>query len=159
MTDRWTACCWQSGVAIVLIVVLTGALLWAEGGTPDVNKVLTALITVILGLFAAVVLAKMFCGPIDLKLLVSEDNGSASMSRFQFLIFTFVIAGSYLALTFAAGKFVDIPGSVLGLLGISGGSYVGSKVVQKAAETSQANAATNPAPQAPAAAPANPAPV
>ena len=139
-------CGWQSLLAIVLIIVLTAALVWAQAGSTDpiLSKILTSLITVILGLFAAVVLAKMFCGPIDLTLLVSEGDGSASMSRFQFLIFTFVIAASYLAIVFKAGALVDIPPTVLGLLGISGGSYVASKVVQKAAETSQANASSPP---------------
>jgi p-aminobenzoyl-glutamate transporter AbgT len=163
----WADCGLQSLVAIVLIIVLTAALLWAQAGVPtsqgggpaDLSKILSALIAVILGLFAAVVLAKMICGPIDLSKLVSEDNGSASMSRFQFLIFTFVIAASYLVLAFKATdltKLVDIPANVLGLIGISGGSYVASKVVQKAADTSQANAAANAAPNAAPQAPANP---
>jgi hypothetical protein len=162
----WADCGLQSLVAIVLIIVLTAALLWAQGGAADLSKILTAIIAVILGLFAAVVLAKMFCGPIDLSLLISEADGNASMSRFQFLIFTFVIAASYLALAFKANgaTLVDVPNGVLGLLGISGGSYVASKVVQKAAETSQSNtvvnAAAHPAPQAnPANPPANPAPI
>jgi hypothetical protein len=53
--------------------------------------------------------------------------GKASLSRFQFLIFTFVIAGLYLLLSIEAGTFVDIPTNVLGLLGISGGSFLVSK--------------------------------
>lgn len=53
----------------------------------------------------------------------------ASLSRFQFLVFTFVIAGLFLLLSIEAGTFVDIPQNVLILLGISGGSYVVSKTV------------------------------
>jgi hypothetical protein len=53
----------------------------------------------------------------------------ASLSRFQFLLFTFVIAGLFLLLSIEAGTFVDIPQNVLILLGISGGSYVVSKTV------------------------------
>jgi hypothetical protein len=134
-------CYWPVIVLIIVIALLTASLLYCQG-QPDLPKILASLLTVLLGLFGAVVLAKMVCGPIDLTLLVSEDNGSASMSRFQFLIFTFVIAASYLLLASTAKDsiLVDVPNGVLGLLGISGGSYVASKVVQKAAETAQINA-------------------
>lgn len=54
----------------------------------------------------------------------------ASLSRFQFLIFTFVIAGLFLLLSIEAGTFVEIPTNVLGLLGISGGNYLVSKAVK-----------------------------
>ena len=60
------------------------------------------------------------------------DDTKASMSRFQFLIFTFVIAGLFLLLSIEAGTFVDIPPNVLALLGISGGTYVVSKAANKA---------------------------
>ena len=39
------------------------------------------------------------------------------------------IAGLYLLLSIEAGTFVDVPTNVLGLLGISGGSYLVSKGV------------------------------
>ena len=68
---------------------------------------------------------------IDLTNLVSESDGTASMSRFQFLIFTFVIALAIIFLTAEATKFPEIPGEILALLGISGGSYVVSKGIQK----------------------------
>jgi hypothetical protein len=136
----WNCCFWQAIVTVAVIIALTAWLLYFQAPI-DLQKILASLVTVLLGLFAAVVLAKMYCGPIDLKLLVSEGDGSASMSRFQFLIFTFVIAASYLLLAMAPGAatLVDVPNGVLGLIGISGGSYVGSKVVQKAAETAKAN--------------------
>jgi hypothetical protein len=54
-----------------------------------VITIVTAL--VILGV-AFVVLWDIVLGRIDLQYLVSEADGSASMSRFQLLIFTFVIA-------------------------------------------------------------------
>jgi hypothetical protein len=132
---------WPVIASIVVIALLTALLLYCQG-QPSLPKILASLLTVLLGLFGAVVLAKMVCGPIDLTLLVSESDGSASMSRFQFLIFTFVIAASYLLLasTATGSMLVDVPNGVLGLLGISGGSYVASKVVQKAAETAQINA-------------------
>ncbi|MEA1647824.1 hypothetical protein UAJ10_02165 [Nitrospirillum sp. BR 11164] len=61
--------------------------------------------------------------------------GKASLSRLQFLLFTFVIAGLYLTLSLEADKFVDIPPQVLGLLGISGGSYVLAKGIQANADS------------------------
>jgi hypothetical protein len=79
----------------------------------------------------------MFTDQIGLEGLLAEPapvdkpdaDLKASLSRFQFLIFTFVIAGLYLLLSIEAGTFVDIPTNVLGLLGISGGSYLISKGV------------------------------
>jgi hypothetical protein len=55
--------------------------------------------------------------------------GKASLSRFQFLIFTFVIAGLFLMLSIQKGAFVDIPANVLGLLGLSAASYLVSQAV------------------------------
>jgi len=83
----------------------------------------------------AVVLVKLWSGSIDLGGLLSEAAdpaapgapGKASMSRLQLLLFTFVIAGLYLTLSLEAGQMVEIPNQVLGLLGISGASYVVSK--------------------------------
>ncbi len=51
----------------------------------------------------------------------------ASLSRFQFLIFTFIVAGLFLLLSIEAGAFVEVPPTVLGLIGISGGSFIVSK--------------------------------
>lgn len=88
------------------------------------------ILSAIIILFALIVLAKVWKGTINLNgLLCEPDSDKASLSRFQFLIFTFVIAGLYLLLSIEAGTFVDIPTNVLALLGISGGSYILSKSV------------------------------
>ena len=74
---------------------------------------------------------------IDLKLLISEKDGSASLSRLQFLIFTFLIASLFLIIAFAKAGGIgwpDVPNSILGLMGISGGTYITSKGIQKTAE-------------------------
>jgi hypothetical protein len=94
-------------------------------------------ITIILLGFAALVLWKVFSDPHALDGLLSEPPGpngetKASLARFQFLIFTFVIAGLYLLLCIEAGTFIEIPGNVLALLGISGGTFVASKSVTSA---------------------------
>lgn len=92
-----------------------------------------AVFSVILLLFAMMVLWQIYRGVISLDGLLAEPGpvpgtyGKASISRFQFLIFTFVIAGLYLLLSVEAGTFVDLPTNVLGLLGISGGSFLISK--------------------------------
>ena len=84
-------------------------------------------------LFAILILWKIYNNTIDLKGLLTEPSsdgqGKASLSRFQFLVFTFVIAGLFLLLSIESGAFVDIPNNVLALLGISGGSYLVSKAM------------------------------
>lgn len=95
------------------------------------------LICLIVGLIGIAVLWQIYDGTIDLSRLISEPNGDASMARFQFLVFTFVIALS-LFLVIAAGKDGDgkpsfpdtIPAGILTLLGISGSSYAVGKAIQ-----------------------------
>jgi len=82
------------------------------------------------GILGLLVLWKIANGSIDLSRLISEPNGDASISRFQFLVFTFVIALSlFLVIVYTRG-FPPIPGTVLSLLGISGSSYLISKGIQ-----------------------------
>lgn len=89
-----------------------------------------ALLIVVMGA-AAVVLFLIAIGKIDLSELLTEpDSTKASLSRFQFLLFTFVIAGLFLLLSIESGAFVNVPNSVLALLGISAGSYTVSKGIQ-----------------------------
>ncbi|MCP4267211.1 MAG: hypothetical protein GY777_16850 [Candidatus Brocadiaceae bacterium] len=87
----------------------------------------------LIGLFGIIVLWKMAFGPIDLTNLISETDGSgASLSRFQFLIFTFVISMSLLWVILTLKGFPsDIPNDIFVLLGISAGSYAISKGIQK----------------------------
>ena len=85
--------------------------------------------------FGLIVLWAMWKKTIDLGHLLSEaaaPDGSppkASLSRFQFLIFTFVIAGLYLVLSLETGTMIEVPNGTLVLLGISGGTYVASKAM------------------------------
>jgi len=90
------------------------------------------ILCIFIGLLGAVIIWKIFTGDIDLTQLISEPTGDASLSRFQFLIFTFVIALSLFLVIAAATPphFPDIPGTVLTLLGISGSSYLVSKGIQ-----------------------------
>ncbi len=95
-------------------------------------------IAILIGLLGLCVVWLILIGKINLQSLLSEPTGAASMSRFQFLIFTFVIALSlYLIIVSKTPmEFPTIPGSVLALLGISGGSYVTSKGIQASKEVS-----------------------
>ena len=79
------------------------------------------------------ILWRILTGEIKLDKLLEDEKGKASLSRFQFLIFTFVIAMSlYLVIVSATPPAFpqEIPGEIFALLGISGGSYVVSKGVQ-----------------------------
>jgi hypothetical protein len=86
-----------------------------------------------LGLLGALILYYVFIGKIDLSGLINEPTGEASMSRFQLLIFTFVIAAS-LFLIVGSGTPPNfpavIPPGILILLGISSSSYLVSKGIQ-----------------------------
>ena len=103
---------------------------------PTLSVVCGYLICGLIGLIGIAVLWLIYTGTIDLSRLISEPNGDASMSRFQFLIFTFVISLS-LFLVIVSGKdsngklaFPEIPGGILTLLGISGSSYAVGKAIQ-----------------------------
>ena len=94
-------------------------------------------VTILIGAFALVIIGKMLKGDINLQYLIAGDDYDASLSRFQFLIFTFVIALG-LGLIILSGNPPQFPkeisGTVLALLGISGGSYVTAKAVDNSAK-------------------------
>ena len=126
----------------------------------DLAMLVAIVLSIILLGFGAVILGMILTGQIDLSdiLVESGENGSkkASLSRLQFLMFSFVIAGLYLVICVESGTFVDVPPGVLILLGISGGSYVVSKGMGKTAQKQpgatpqprQANGRARPQPQA-----------
>jgi len=103
------------------------------------------MLTILIGLLALYVLYLIYSGKIDLKFLLSEstsDKPTASMARFQFLIFTFVIALTLFLVVVGCGKgtpcgFPNIPSSILGLLGISGASYAVGKGIQASSDSSK----------------------
>jgi hypothetical protein len=130
-------------VALLLFVIFVGAV--GLGDKANLGSLYSMLVAAIIAALAATIIAKMFTGEIDLSLLVSEDNGSASLSRFQFLLFSFVIASCYFLLVVRSGTSTELPGipnGVLGLIGISGGSYVIAKGIQKSAEAGSGSSVT-----------------
>jgi hypothetical protein len=122
----------------VVSVVLTIAAVFIIGtfvnGDPVLKLKLTfdyGLLTLIF-LFAFLILAAIASGKIDISSLLAENGGGASMSRFQLLIFTFVIAVSFFLVVVGGAGLPEVPGSVLALLGISAGTYGISKGIQAA---------------------------
>lgn len=94
------------------------------------------ILTIFLGIVGLIVVVKMAVGGdkgIDLKNLIDDEKGNASLARFQFLVFTFVIAMSlfYIIASKNPPDYPErIPNQILALIGISGGSYVVSKGIQ-----------------------------
>jgi hypothetical protein len=98
------------------------------------NLALTVLIYVVasfLVVLEALILWKMTVNKIDLKYLIADAQGDASLSRFQFLLFTFVIAVGFVYLTIKGGGFPRMDEGVLILLGISGAGYALGKGLEK----------------------------
>ena len=95
----------------------------------SMSNVFEIVIAGFLAILAAMIIWLILDNKIDLSKLLSEANGSASMSRFQLLIFTFVVAASlfYLVEKNKEAKFPDIPPGVLTLLGISASTYAVGK--------------------------------
>lgn len=123
----------------------------------SLELVIGYLVCGVVGLFALVIFWLIAKGEINLDLLISEKTGEASMSRFQLLIFTFVIGLSFFLIVVSgahtgSAKLPDVPGGVLALLGISASSYTVSKAIQAnmSGKTSDANPGAppnSPAPQ------------
>jgi hypothetical protein len=86
-----------------------------------------------LAFLAVAILYYVFTERIDLSRLLSEPNGDASLSRFQLLIFTFVVAASLFLIIASSNPPAfppQIPQGILILLGISSSSYLVSKGIQ-----------------------------
>ncbi len=120
------------------VVGLTGAAAQPMSHFNLLALIVGYLAITLIGLFGFVILWRIHKGKIDISKLISEADGAASLSRFQFLIFTFVISLSLLLIIIGAKdgpQFPEsIPAGIYALLGISAGSYVVSKGIQKGAE-------------------------
>ncbi len=111
-------------------------------------------ICLLVAVIGIVVVWKIATGKIDIsKILMEKDGshgseGSASMARFQLLIFIFVIALSFFLVVISNIKIIqarpgdrnlpglpDVPNGVLALLGISASSYAVGKAIQHGAGT------------------------
>ncbi len=98
-----------------------------------VSLVIAWLLAGFLAALMVIIVVLILTGRIKLDKLISEANGDASLSRFQFLIFTFVIAASFFLIVVGEDppRFPDrIPSELFILLGISAGTYALSKGIQ-----------------------------
>jgi len=127
---------WASLVLAVVVAFIIA--IWVPGKADE--KVVYAIeygALVITFLFGFMVLAAIASGKIDISRLLEEKGaagGGASMSRFQFLIFTFVVAISLFLIVVSSNphSFPEvIPAGVLTLLGISASTYAVSKGIQE----------------------------
>ncbi|WP_299410546.1 hypothetical protein [uncultured Roseobacter sp.] len=146
------------GFILAFLILVSGGAIYAinKGARPfDIAVVGFVAFSAVIVAFAAAVLWQIIDGKVDLFGIISEpdtvatvnNRPKASLSRFQFLVFTFVIAGLFLMLSIEAGGFVNIPDNVLILLGLSGGSFVVSKSVsQQAAKNAAMKVETPPDP-------------
>jgi hypothetical protein len=98
------------------------------------------ILTIFLGVLALIILWKIVIGQISLRYLISDEQGFASLSRFQFLLFTFVIALTLFYLIALKGQYPVIPNQILALLGISGGSFAIAKGVQASRDVAMTEA-------------------
>jgi len=81
----------------------------------------------IMGLLCTMLLQKMWTNQINLSTLLKEANGDASMSRFQLLVFSLVVAVGLYLYMLKHLTLPDVPQSILTLLGISASTYAAGK--------------------------------
>lgn len=115
------------GVAVVAALVL----FFAPGSAKEKLAMAIGYALLVLVFFAGiVVLLRIASGQIDISKLLCEPTGAASMSRFQLLIFTFVVGLSFFYVVASSGALPSIPTEVLTLFGISASTYAVSKGIQ-----------------------------
>jgi hypothetical protein len=115
-------------LAIATVFVIA---IWVPGKPDDKIKLtLEYGMLILLFLFGFLILVAIASGKIDISTLLTEHGGGASMSRFQLLIFTFVIGLSFFLVVVCGCKIPDVPADVLALLGISASTYGVSKGIQ-----------------------------
>lgn len=142
-------------IAVVLTVGTTFAIaFWPWPAAEPMKKVQLAIaygMLILLFLFGFLIVAAIASGKIDISKLLEEMGGGASMSRFQLLIFTFVIALSLFLVVVCKCEFPKtIPPEILTLLGISASTYGVSKGIQAGSDATKGTQAA--APQQPTAA-------
>jgi hypothetical protein len=85
-----------------------------------------------------------------LQFAVSPTDNRLSLSRFQMYVWTFVTIGAYVTAVVGRKALVDVPGSVLVLMGINEATFLGAKVIagrqNVAGETTSSSASSGSAP-------------
>jgi len=120
----------------LVFAVVVAAIIYIMPGADHEAKLKLAIgygVLILVFFYGMVVLLLMASGKIDLTYLLGEHGGGASMSRFQLLIFTFVIGLSFFLLVADGKAFPEVSAGVLALLGISATTYGVSKGIQAGA--------------------------
>ncbi len=123
-------------VQLLIVLVSVAALViiaWLPGeGMAKLKLTIGYVLLLLIFLFGMTIVVSIVRGKIQLDELIEELDGGASMSRFQLLIFTFVIGLSffYLTVTSTTNEFPKVPAEVLTLLGLSASTYAVSKAIQ-----------------------------
>jgi hypothetical protein len=144
-------------VAVAVVFFAVKDAVAAAEAMARLKVVLSYEILILTFFYGLMVLLYMAAGEIDLSMLLSEPKGNdaqgkplygASMSRFQLLIFTFVIALSLLLIIIANGakRFPPIPSEILVLLGISASTYAVGKGIQSSGNGGSGTSTTTAAP-------------
>jgi len=135
---------WVSLIGAIAVAFIIA--IWVPGD-PD-KKVVHAIEyggLIVTFLFGFMILTAIASGEIDISRILEEKSadgapGPASMSRFQLLIFTFVIALSLFLIVVNTKAFpIKIPPEILTLLGISATTYAVSKVIQAGSQSNGPN--------------------
>jgi hypothetical protein len=126
-------------VGLLIAAVLMGYLIYKVPGDPAERLALAFGYGLLLLLFfiGVLVVLGMATDRIDLSKLVCDDKGDASMSRFQLLIFTFVVALSFFYTAAKTRQMPEVPTGVLTLLGISASTYGVGKALQPPSDEQQ----------------------
>jgi hypothetical protein len=118
-------------IGLAVVVVITLFLFLGKGTEMERLKVAAFYVAIVVVLlYALVVLVAIVTGEISLTNLLTESGGGASMSRFQLLIFTLIIAICLVLIVVSNGDFPKIPPEVLELLGVSATTFAVSKGIQ-----------------------------
>lgn len=136
-TDNLAPIIWAASALVAVIVSL---LVIRDSAAPLEKLKLATGYALLIFLFflSMVVLLQIIQNKIDLSEMLDELSGGASMSRFQLLVFTFVIAFSFFVVVANQGGFPEIPTNVLALLGVSASTYAVSKGLQVASGDTEA---------------------
>jgi len=135
-----------ASVVLAIIAALVIAI-WVPGdGAIKVRLAISYAGLIMLFLFGFLILAGIASGKIDIsQLLAEKGSAGASMSRFQLMIFTFVIALSLFLIVVSKGDFpTQIPNQVLEILGISATTYGVSKGIQATSNDKNVSSQTPP---------------
>jgi hypothetical protein len=123
-------------VAVSVLVSVVASFVVIRGDGKPLEKLELATgyaLLIFLFFLSLILLLEILMGKINLSEMLDELSGGASMSRFQLLIFTIVVAFSFFIIVVKnadTGAFPDIPRNVLILLGLSASTYGVSKGLQ-----------------------------